>query len=220
MPKLYYKSMKLHNGINFCKHYRNHGFGAVVNTTEATFRSDWYGTDAYMLEVIYYERMQQYACLTTDASNADLFYIPFFAGLDALPYLYRHDVKAKPQGRELVAWLAQNATETWARYGGRDHFYVAGRTAWDFSRRSRDGSAWGTTLYANPELENVSSLVLERRPWRDTELAIPYPVGFQETWWIKDNDPLGTDAIHVAIARVRYGVHYSLTRILELLRSS
>lgn len=169
---------KLVGWINFCKHYRNHGFGAVVNTTEATFRSDWYGTDAYMLEVIYYERMQQYACLTRDASNADLFYIPFFAGLDALPYLYRHDVKAKPQGRELVAWLVQNATATWRRYGGRDHFYVAGRTAWDFSRRLQDRSAWGTTLYANPELENVSSLVLERRPWRDTELPIPYPVGF------------------------------------------
>lgn len=169
---------KLVNWLNFCKHCRNHGFGAVVNTTEAAFRRDWYGTDAYMLEVIYYERMQQYACLTTDASRADLFYIPFFAGLDALPYLYNRDQKAKSQGRELVAWLEGNATETWRRYGGRDHFYVAGRTAWDFSGLGGDEGGWGTTLYANPEMENVTSLVLERRPWRDTEMAIPYPVGF------------------------------------------
>lgn len=169
---------KLVKWINFCKHYRNHGFGAVVNTTAPVFRSDWYGTDAYMLEVIYYERMQQYPCATKDAREADLFFIPFFAGLDALNYLYREDHRAKPQGREVVAWLESHAEATWSRNGGRDHFYVAGRTAWDFSRRARDETAWGTTLYANPELENVSSLVLERRPWRDIEFAIPYPVGF------------------------------------------
>jgi hypothetical protein len=39
----------------------------------------------------------------------------------------------------------------------------------------------------------------------------------EETWRIKDNDPLGTDAIHGAISRVKYGIHYSLMHILELL---
>jgi hypothetical protein len=45
------------------------------------------------------------------------------------------------------------------------------------------------------------------------KFTCPFP---EETWRIKDNDPLGIDAIHGAISRVKYGIYYSLTRILEL----
>lgn len=171
-------SGKLVKWLNFCPHHKNHGFGAVVNATVEVFRQDWYGTDAYMLEVIFYERMQTYSCRTSDPAEADLFFIPYFAGLDALAYLYTDSKRELQQGREVVEWLEENAPKTWRRHGGHDHFYIAGRTAWDFCRPLTKVNWWGTSLFNNPEMENTTAMVLERRPWRDDEVAIPYPVGF------------------------------------------
>jgi hypothetical protein len=44
-----------------------------------------------------------------------------------------------------------------------------------------------------------------------------FDVFSKETWQIKDNDPLGTDAIQGGISRIKCNVYYSLTHILELL---
>ncbi|KAG0618419.1 hypothetical protein M758_4G062700 [Ceratodon purpureus] len=162
--------------IRFCKHYQNYGFGEVVNVTGDMFRDDWYRTDAYMLEVMFYERMRTYACLTDTPANADIFFVPFFAGLDALPYLYDETKKMDKQGYEVISWLRGNAAEWWGRYGGQDHFIIAGRTAWDF--QSPNLNEWGTYLFDLDEMRNVTFMVLERVPWRLTEQAIPYPVGF------------------------------------------
>lgn len=184
-------SGKLVHWLNFCAHHQNYGFGTAVNTTNKKFRKDWYGTDAYMLEVIFYERMRTYSCRTSNPEEADLFFIPFFSGLDALPYLYTDGKSRLQQGRELVAWLEANATETWRRHGGHDHFLIAGRTAWDFCRPLTAVTQWGTSLFSNPETVNITSMLLERRPWRGGEAAIPYPVGFHPSTsaslksWIK-----------------------------------
>ncbi|XP_024374807.1 probable xyloglucan galactosyltransferase GT19 [Physcomitrium patens] len=167
---------KLVHWIHFCNHYKNYGFGEIVNTTNSMFRDDWYGTDAYMLEVIIFERMRSYPCLADKPANADIFYIPFFAGLDALPYLYNDTRKMDKQGHEVISWLRANAAESWARYGGQDHFMIAGRTAFDFGIPTMDD--WGTCLLDLEEMQNVTFMVLERRPWRSLEQAIPYPVGF------------------------------------------
>jgi len=164
--------------IKFCKHHQNYGFGELVNASTAIFGDDWYRTDAYMLEVIFLERMQSYPCLTDTPANADMYYIPFFAGLDALPYLYNETKRLHQQGLELLAWLRQNATESWRRYGGRDHFMTAGRTAWDFAIPEEGNKDWGTSLFDLDAMQHVTFMVLERRPWRPNEQAIPYPVGF------------------------------------------
>lgn len=175
--------------IHFCKHSQSYGFGEIVNVTGELFRSDWYRTDAYMLEVMFFERMQSYPCLTDAPGEADIFFVPFFAGLDALPYLYNDSKRSDKQGYGVVSWLNSNAAEWWGRYGGQDHFMIAGRTAWDFHSPSVDD--WGTFLFNLDELKNVTFMVLERRPWRSTEQAIPYPVGFHPSsaasleLWIK-----------------------------------
>lgn len=179
--------------LNFCDHHQNYGFGSVVNTRNKLFQDDWYGTDAYMLEVIFYERMQTYQCLTNSPSNADLFFVPFFSGLDGLSYLYGEKMREQ-QGRDLVEWLEKHATSSWGRYGGRDHFLIAGRTAWDFSRLLDQPDGWGTSLFNMPPLQNVTFMVLERRPWMENEQAIPYPVGFH---------PATTSSVTQWIDRVR-----------------
>nr|XP_024391983.1 xyloglucan galactosyltransferase KATAMARI1 homolog isoform X2 [Physcomitrium patens]PNR42371.1 hypothetical protein PHYPA_017200 [Physcomitrium patens] len=180
--------------IKFCKHYQNHGFGERVMASASMFRDDWYRTDAYMLEVIFFERMKSYQCLTDSPVNADIFYVPFFAGLDALPYLYNESMRLQQQGLELLDWLRQNATESWRRYGGQDHFMIAGRTAWDFAHPEEGGKDWGTSLFDLDAMKHVTFMVLERRPWRPNEQAIPYPVGFH---------PSSSASLELWIHRVR-----------------
>ena len=66
----------------------------------------------------------------------------------------------------------------WRARGGRDHFMVAGRTAWDFRRYEDVDEQWGTKLLHNPAVQNMTVLVLETSPWRRDNLAVPYPTYF------------------------------------------
>lgn len=193
--------------IHFCKHCKNFGFGEKVNTTNEIFQKDWYGTDAYMLEVIFFKRMRHYPCLTTSPDNADIFFIPYFAGLDALPYLYNSTKRFDKQGYEVLAWLRSKAAKSWARYGGVDHFMIAGRTGWDFGTPSADG--WGTWLFGLPGFENITFMELERRPWRSQEQAIPYPVGYH---------PSSAASLERWIERVRSSVRTALFSFSGALR--
>lgn len=179
--------------IRFCKHYKNYGFGEPVNTTG--YQLDWYRTDAYMLEVIFFDRMRSYPCLTDSPENADIFFLPYFSGLEALPYLYNDTMKSLEQGHGAISWLQQNAANSWLRFGGGDHFMIAGRTGWDFGSAGKAvASDWGTHLFDFAEIQNVTFMVLERRPWRHQEQAIPYPVGFH---------PSSAQSLNLWIDRVR-----------------
>lgn len=212
MPEVFnIKLLEFCNGglvpwIRFCQHYRNWGFGENVRSG-MMFREDWYRTDAYMLEVIFYERMRSYPCLTDSPAAADMFFVPYFAGLDALPYLYNNSRKNEKQGYELLTWLRENAAEWWGRYSGGDHFMIAGRTAWDFHIPSLDD--WGTSFFDLREMQNVTFMVLERRPWGSQEQAIPYPVGFH---------PSSPASLELWIDRVRNSVRIALFSFSGALR--
>eukprot|EP01018_Ginkgo_biloba_P037609 Gb_07528 [translate_table: standard] len=161
--------------VNFCPHDKNWGFGEKTHRRSKS----WYRTDAFMVEIIFHKRMMHYPCLTFSAEEADLVYIPYYSGLDALRYLYGNDIeKSGEHGMELVAWLQKNAKLIWERKGGRDHFVVMGRSAWDFSRPLRRKEGWGTSLLELPGMLNVTCLVLESRSWPWQEQAIPYPTSF------------------------------------------
>lgn len=211
MPEVFnIKLLEFCNGglvpwIRFCKHYKNWGFGE--NVTSDIFREDWYRTDAYMLEVIFFERMRSYPCLTESPAAADMFFVPYFAGLDALPYLYNNTRKNDKQGYEVISWLHENAAQWWRRYSGKDHFMIAGRTAWDFHIPSVDD--WGTSFFDLNEMQNVTFMVLERRPWGTQEQAIPYPVGFH---------PASAASLELWIDRVRNSVRTALFSFSGALR--
>ncbi|KAJ7570260.1 hypothetical protein O6H91_01G111900 [Diphasiastrum complanatum] len=161
------------NWLNFCPHIAHNGFG------QSLMARDWYATDAYMLEVIYHAKMQTYSCRTLNSSQADAFFIPYYSGLDALRYIYGADKPMKAQqGLELLHWLEKNARETWRRWGGKDHFIVMGRTAWDFSNPLDNKQGWGTSFLEMQAMANVTSFVLEKRIWRSNEQAVPYPTSF------------------------------------------
>lgn len=177
--------------LNFCDFAKNGGFGLKTHRRSKS----WYRTEAYMVEIIFHERMKRYPCLVASADKADAFYIPYYSGLDSLRFLFGNDLnRSHEHGVALVEWLQENASESWARNGGADHFVVMGRTAWDFSRALNRREGWGTSLLEIPGLLNVTSLVLESRafPWQ--EQAIPYPTAF--------HPPAGLN-LHMWMSRVR-----------------
>jgi len=145
--------------------------------------------------------------LTSSPAAADIFFVPYFAGLGALPYLYDETKKKEKQGYEVISWLRENAAEWWGRHNGKDHFMIAGRTAWDFHIPSVDD--WGTSLFDLGEMQNVTFMVLERRPWGTQEQAIPYPVGFH---------PSSTASFELWIERVRSSVRTALFSFSGALR--
>lgn len=159
--------------LNICSRVANDGFGQPYNSS---LGDGWFDTDFYMLEIIFHARMKRYRCLTADPAESDAVFVPYYTGLDALRYLYSDregDREYKSShGVGLMSWLRRR--REWRRQGGRDHFMVMGRTAWDFV----ENPVWGTGILELPGVTNMTALMIERRPWQSTEQAVPYPTSF------------------------------------------
>ncbi|KAL9241094.1 hypothetical protein vseg_015244 [Gypsophila vaccaria] len=167
---------------NACKLLQNYGLGPKLSFRDESVFSgpNWFETDQWSLEVIFHYRMKQYKCLTNDYSKASAVYVPFYPGLDVGRYLWIENATLRDETSIKLANYVRNKPE-WKRYRGRDHFLLAGRMAWDFSRGSdnfSDVSSWGNKLLHLPEIKNMTSLLLESRPMVKSEFAIPYPTYF------------------------------------------
>ncbi|KAI9173915.1 hypothetical protein LWI28_008714 [Acer negundo] len=161
---------------NFCPYLLNHGLGTKTHNHSHS----WYRTDPYMLELVFHRRMLEYPCLTQDPNLANAIYLPYYAALDALKYLYGPEINSSSEhGLELYSYLRSDAAEIWDRFMGHDHFLVMARPAWDFSQPLNiDPPLWGTSFLELPEFYNVTALVLESRAWSWQEQAVPYPTSF------------------------------------------
>ncbi|KAL6622480.1 hypothetical protein ACP70R_032359 [Stipagrostis hirtigluma subsp. patula] len=161
---------------DMCKHVANAGMGPRLTRNGGVLPSTgWYDTNQFTLDVIFHNRMRQYGCLTADASLAAAVYVPYYAGLDVGRYLwgFNNDLR-DALAEDLAHWL--RSSPAWAAHGGRDHFLVAGRIAWDFRRE--DGSDWGSRLLLLPETKNMTALVLESDRWHAGDAGVPYPTYF------------------------------------------
>ncbi|XXG80886.1 hypothetical protein AAC387_Pa09g1652 [Persea americana] len=164
---------------DMCKVLSNRGFGPKIKNGEGAFsRTGWFATNQFALEVIFYHRMKQYECLTTNSSLASAIYVPFFAGLDVSRYLWGgFNTSVRDfHSLELVKWL-ENKPE-WRAFGGRDHFLVGGRITWDFRRPRDTDSEWGNKLLVLPQVKNMTVLVIESSPWSSYDIGVPYPTYF------------------------------------------
>ncbi|KAF7137309.1 hypothetical protein RHSIM_Rhsim07G0105000 [Rhododendron simsii] len=163
---------------DFCPYLPNHGLG---HKTHNQTRS-WFRTDPFMLELIFHRRMLDYPCLTPDPRRADAVFLPYYAGLDSLRYLYdpNHYNSSSQHGLNLFRFLKhRDSPEIWERNRGHDHFFVASRPAWDLSQPlTNDPPVWGTSLLELPEFYNVTVLTFESRAYPWQEVAIPYPTSF------------------------------------------
>jgi hypothetical protein len=165
---------------NMCRYTTNGGFGPMLRGGKGAFHgagAGWYDTDEHALDIIFHERIKRYECLTDDPSLAAAVFVPFYAGLDVARHLWGNNISARD---ELALDLARHLAgrPEWRAMGGRDHFFVAGRTTWDF-RREDDGHAeWGSKLLNLPAARNMTALVVEASPWHLNDVAIPYPTAF------------------------------------------
>ncbi|CAK9146946.1 unnamed protein product [Ilex paraguariensis] len=162
---------------NFCPYVSNHGLGQKTHNKSHS----WYRTDPFMLELVFHRRMLEYPCLTFDPNSANAIYIPYYAGIDSLRYLYGPEVNSSfEHGLDLFQYLYHSdSPEIWRKNSGHDHFLVMARPAWDFSQPlSNDPPIWGTSFLELPEFYNVTALTLEARAYPWQEHAIPYPTSF------------------------------------------
>jgi hypothetical protein len=138
----------------------------------------WYQTDQFALEVIIHERMKLYKCVTKDRSLASAFYLPYYIGLDIARNLFTPHIQVRDKlSHQFVGWLL--AQPEWRRRGGADHVFVLGRVVWDFYRKEPTNE-WGVPLLHDPELKNMTKLLIERDPYSPTAtmVGIPYPTSF------------------------------------------
>lgn len=162
---------------NICPYLVNLGFGPQIeDPSNVLLNSSWFMTNQFMLEVIFHNRMKNYACLTNDSSLASAVFVPFYAGLDMSRFLWGYNISARDSSAiALVKWLADR--HEWSRMWGMDHFIVAGRISWDFRRQSDNESDWGSKLRFLPQSNNMSMLSIESSSWNN-DYAIPYPTCF------------------------------------------
>lgn len=163
---------------NNCEFLSNSGLGLETKVSgEILQKRSWYATNQFMLEVIFHNRMKEYKCLTKDPTLASAIFVPFYPGLDLRRYLWDDAaLKRDFNSIELMKWLAEK--REWKKMQGRDHFFVAGRTTWDFRRRGDSQSGWGNNLMELSQTKNMTVLGIESSPWSNNEFAIPYPTYF------------------------------------------
>uniref|UniRef100_A0A2P2P158 Catalytic n=1 Tax=Rhizophora mucronata TaxID=61149 RepID=A0A2P2P158_RHIMU len=161
---------------SFCSYLPNHGLGPKTHNRSHS----WYRTDPLLMELTFHRRMLEYPCLTSDPNLANAIYLPYYAGIDALRYLYGPDVNSSMEhGMDLYEHLRNNEGWIWKRRGGVDHFLIMARTSWDFSQSlDADPPIWGTSFLELPEFYNATALVVESRAWPWQEQAVPYLTSF------------------------------------------
>ncbi|XP_010933703.2 LOW QUALITY PROTEIN: probable xyloglucan galactosyltransferase GT19 [Elaeis guineensis] len=166
----------LYDDGNFCPYLANHGLGPLTHNRSRS----WYRTDPHMLERFFHRRLLEYPCLTPDPALADGVFLPYYAALDALPFLYHPPFNSSAlHGRDLADFLRRDRPAIWGRHQGHDHFLVLARPAWDVSQEpDADPLLWGTSFLRLPDFLNVTVLSLEARPWPWQERAIPHPTSF------------------------------------------
>ncbi|KAL0332314.1 UNVERIFIED_CONTAM: Xyloglucan galactosyltransferase XLT2 [Sesamum calycinum] len=162
-----------------CNAISNHGLGPKVTGLSGVPENlvpAWYWTDMFAGEVIYHARILKHKCRTTEPGLATAFYVPFYAGLAVAKYLFtNYTAKQRDWLCEgLLNWVQDQPP--WRRSNGSDHFIMLGRMTWDF-RRSRDED-WGSSFIHMPLMKRVLRLGVERDPWDQQEISVPYPTGF------------------------------------------
>ncbi|CAL4929026.1 unnamed protein product [Urochloa decumbens] len=165
---------------NMCGYLENGGLGEPVDNADGVFGDEgWYATDHFGLDIIFHRRVQQYDCLTDDSSRAAAVFVPFYAGFDIVQHLWGVNSTAAEKDAlsvDLVDWLTRRPE--WRAMGGRDHFFLSGRTAYDHQRRPESDSEWGNKLLHLPAVQNMTVLFVEKLPWTKFDFAIPYPTYF------------------------------------------
>eukprot|EP00250_Pteridium_aquilinum_P021396 c25108_g1_i2 orf=3-2024(-) len=163
--------------LDVCPTLSNGGLGESLGEASPLGQTgSWYISDQFMAEMVFHNRILQHPCLTDKMEAASGFYIPFYAGLDVGRHLWQG---ASAERRDMLSnqfldWLTEQPA--WKKNSGSDHFMMIGRITWDFRRSKQED--WGSGFFYKPAMQNTMKLLIERNPWDDKEMAVPYPTNF------------------------------------------
>jgi hypothetical protein len=169
--------------FNLCDYFQDSGIGKPVDTRDNGSQifvpaDRWFNTHQYALELVSHARIKHYKCLTNDSSQASLFYIPFYGGLDVIRWNFvpdQSDIKRHDGlSLKLLNWLRNQPS--WTRRNGSDHVMVLGKISWDFRRQV--SGIWGSRLLEFPETQQVTKVLIERNPWVRQDIGVPHPTFF------------------------------------------
>ncbi|KAJ3689854.1 hypothetical protein LUZ61_019018 [Rhynchospora tenuis] len=179
----------------FCDSFDNHFLGPNIPDR---FSSSLFRSDPRLLEPLFHHRLQSsYPCLTPSASEADAVFLPYYASLDALPFLFSPPLfnSSPSHGLSLHQYLRFDHPQVLSRRHGHDLFLILSGVAWDYNQKpNADPVLWGTSFLRLPEFVNFTVLTLESRPWPWQEHAIPYVTSFHPTSLPRLNDWLSRAA--------------------------
>ncbi|KAJ0974587.1 hypothetical protein J5N97_016552 [Dioscorea zingiberensis] len=164
-----------------CSALSNSGLGPpaadLSGIVPAALLPTWFNTDQFSAEILFHRRLLSHPCRSPSPSSASALFIPFYAGLAVGQHLWSSNATSDDRDRlcaALLRWISHQPS--FLRSNGSDHFIVLGRITWDF-RRSSDAD-WGGSFIYMPGMANVTRLLIERNPWDDLDVGIPYPTGF------------------------------------------
>ncbi|CAM6086331.1 unnamed protein product [Calypogeia fissa] len=197
-----------------CDYFANEGMGQNVTTDELNDRGEkvlvpdgsWFLTHQYSLELIFHARLKHYECLTTDVNRADLFFVPYYAGLDVMRFHFQSNLSNDRRDAltfELMKWL--EGQEAWSRNNGVDHVFVLGKIAWDFRRPISSSSQWGSSFLNLPSMGKPTKLLIERDAWTERDIGVPHPTFFHP----KDDAQIRTWLAQVEQSERRYLVSFA-----------
>jgi hypothetical protein len=168
---------------SICPYLANDGRGLPAEGTSLSsimpgeLLGSWYSSDQFALELIVHRCLLAHRCRTANPARAAAFFVPFYVGLAVGHHLWSANATDADRDSDCVALLSWlHAQPYYKRSNGWDHFLALGRITWDFRRGP--GGGWGGSFLAMPGVANVTRLVIEREPWDDMDVGIPYPTGF------------------------------------------
>ncbi|KAK3034831.1 hypothetical protein RJ639_033736 [Escallonia herrerae] len=176
------RHLNLHT--NMCPHIANCGLGRPLGEVLGAPSSSWFATHQLLAEMIFHARLENHPCRTLDPEGANLYYVPFYGGLDAS----NRSREVNFEARDALAIEFSDfirSQKWWQRNNGKDHFIALGRTAWDFVRNDGGNDYGANRLLYMPSLRIMSVLLVERQPREGpNQYGVPYPSTLEEvsTW--------------------------------------
>lgn len=184
---------------NMCTYIANHGLGFPTHSailSDQVNGSNWYATHQFIAEMIFHARLENHRCRTEDATQAEIFYAPFYTGLYASSVFRLSDLPERDRlALEFNEFIRQQSV--FRRSGGEDHFLVTGRTAWDFMRKDNDNQEdfGANRLFMLPEIRKMTILTVERHPWEgNNQFGIPYPSYFHP--WVSSDVSIWQEKVY------------------------
>ncbi|KAJ3671112.1 hypothetical protein LUZ60_008538 [Juncus effusus] len=171
-------SFPLSDSPSFSPYLPNHSLGPRTHPLSHS----WFRTDPRLLEPLFHHRLStSYPCLSPSPLNSTAIFLPYYASLDALPFLFNSSNfnTSVSHGLPLYEYLVRNHAEILNQHHGHNLFLVLSGVAWDFNQDPRsDPVSWGTSFLRLEQFMNFTILTQESRPWPWQEHAIPHPTSF------------------------------------------